>query len=314
LVTVRLPQQLAKLSRYAFYKCRKLVLIRIPDSLCIIEPYAFYGCRAMRNVFFSERSRVKVIGAWAFSSLWSLTAIALPESLRTISQFAFMQDWALASVIFPSRLREIREMSFWNCSKLANLILLPKSVHLVEGQPFEKSMIGSVAFASCDLNITAESLPKSVACIIAPKRCEAQFVQLFGKIVKVRCPGFTGAEQNQSGLVSVILFIGTCAFLSWKAWDALRSLKPDLLTETAPLLTKPGRDEYRPKIFHLNCIGSVSFVRQPPAKWSSMRWLKTQAHAAGQGKQGLATQPRTHFPDMDRRVEKEESVHGAFLL
>jgi hypothetical protein len=156
-----------------------------------------------------------------------------------------MQDWSLTSVVFPSKLQVIREIAFWNCSKWATPIMLMKSVQLVERQAFEKSRIRNVGFASCNVNITTESVLKIAECVMVPKKCQGRFIQLFGRIVNTQRDGFTGAEQSQSGLASAagaILFIGTYAFFSWKAWEAIRSRGPDLVTEKVPLLVRPGRD------------------------------------------------------------------------
>ncbi len=90
------------------------------------------------EVFFESGSNLKVIGKNAFSGLYKLVSIELPEGLVEIGESAFAGCTKLNDVALPSTLERIGSAAFQNCATITNVIL-----------PDNLKWIGSNAFFGC---------------------------------------------------------------------------------------------------------------------------------------------------------------------
>lgn len=104
LVSVSLPDSIAKIGKYAFAGCAKLTSINIPEGIDRIEDYVFSSCASLKSINLPQS--VAAIGKCAFYGCKKLTSINIPENVIEIKEYAF--DWCedLNSV-------HITDMSSW---------------------------------------------------------------------------------------------------------------------------------------------------------------------------------------------------------
>lgn len=109
------------------YALRNVETAIIPPFIKVIAPYAFYFCRFLKNVSFSKKSKLKMIGKKAFSNTL-LEKIIIPSSVIHIGKGAFIESNNLKEVEFSanSKLISIGEYAFL-CDFLER-ISIPSSV------------------------------------------------------------------------------------------------------------------------------------------------------------------------------------------
>ena len=91
--------------------------------------------------------KVTAIGSEAFYDCTRITALTIPEGVRTIDAEAFVNCKAMTSVTLPSTLERIDRCAFEDCVKLATLVI-----------PCATTSIHDEAFDCCDvLRITVEA-------------------------------------------------------------------------------------------------------------------------------------------------------------
>lgn len=91
--------------------------------------------------------KVTAIGSEAFYDCTRITALTIPEGVRTIDAEAFVNCKAMTSVTLPSTLERINRCAFEDCVKLATLVI-----------PRATTSIHDEAFDCCDvLRITVEA-------------------------------------------------------------------------------------------------------------------------------------------------------------
>ena len=104
----------------------------------------------------------KVLEAEAFYGCFSLSAIALPDTIEKIDDKAFCRCVSLSSVHIPRGLTELGEAAFMDCKKLHS-VSLPTTLKRIDDRAFEgcsnlhtvllpdcNTSIGRSIFASCD--------------------------------------------------------------------------------------------------------------------------------------------------------------------
>lgn len=79
--------QLVTLNNECFYSCNNLVSVKLPQGLAKINSYAFYNCRNLATI--ELPTSLKTIRASSFGSCVSLTTLILPISINTIDYEAF---------------------------------------------------------------------------------------------------------------------------------------------------------------------------------------------------------------------------------
>ena len=135
--SIVIPDNITKISAYAFYNFRALTAIEIPNSVTEIGDYAFRGCSGLTSI--SIPDAVTEIGIHTFFSCKNLTTLKLPDSLVSIGPSAFRACESLTSIEFPKTLSSIAATAFRDCKSLTS-IKLPASI----------TEIGSQAFTGCN--------------------------------------------------------------------------------------------------------------------------------------------------------------------
>ena len=134
---VIIPNSVAYISTYAFYRCTSLTSVNIPNGVQAIYDYTFEGCSSLTSIKIPDS--VEIICVSAFKDCTSLTSINIPNSVTIIRGSAFDNCTSLTSVNIPNRVTEIDILTFGECTSL-NSINIPNSV----------TSIGDYAFFGCD--------------------------------------------------------------------------------------------------------------------------------------------------------------------
>ncbi len=143
LTKVDISKPLISIGEYAFKSCTKLTSLTLPNSVTTIGNSAFSSCSMLLNLTISNS--VTTIGDGAFSSCSKLTSLALPNTVINIGNSAFSSCSALESISLGNSVTTIGDYAFRSCSKLTGLNL-PNTV----------TSIGNSAFYNCSelLNLT----------------------------------------------------------------------------------------------------------------------------------------------------------------
>lgn len=92
----------------------------VPATVTELAPSAFESCTRLTEI--GLPNTLSSIGAWAFANT-GLTAIHLPNSVRTVDDHAFCACTALTDVTLSSNLQELGAGAFWGCTALQNVVL-----------------------------------------------------------------------------------------------------------------------------------------------------------------------------------------------
>lgn len=92
----------------------------VPATVTELAPSAFESCTRLTEI--GLPNTLSSIGAWAFANT-GLTAIHLPNSVRTVDDHAFCACTALTDVTLSSNLQELGAGTFWGCTALQNVVL-----------------------------------------------------------------------------------------------------------------------------------------------------------------------------------------------
>ena len=130
LTSVKIPNTVTKISRYAFSRCKELSTVTLPSALEFIDNGAFYCCT-------------------------KLSSINFPESLQKIGEREEWGDGAFAgsglkSIIIPGNVKDVGWNTFRNCIYLTD-------AEMKEGV----SAMGSTTFEGCH-RLRTVKLPKSL--------------------------------------------------------------------------------------------------------------------------------------------------------
>ena len=172
--TTIIPDNVASICEYAFYRCTYLSSILIPDSVTSIGEFAFYGCTSLRSILIPNS--VTSIGGGAFSDCTSLSSVTIGNGVTSISELAFKGCLCLSSIVISDSVTSIGEGAFVGCTSLRS-ILIPNSVTSIGGGAFSDctslssvtigngvTTIGSSAFNNC-YSLNSIVIPDSVTTI-----------------------------------------------------------------------------------------------------------------------------------------------------
>lgn len=131
-----------------FYNCGNIVNVIVPNNLAVIEDYAFYRCLELVDFDYistTEPRSLKEIHTYAFAYCSKLTDMVLPEVFDTLGSYAFYHDAKLAMVTFEgNRLTKILENTFFGCLALNNInsdngytINIPTNIEFIGRSAFE---------------------------------------------------------------------------------------------------------------------------------------------------------------------------------
>ena len=93
-----------------------------------IERAVFYQNTTIKKLIIQDDS-VGYIGEGAFAECINLSEVILGNSVNNITYYAF-QNTAITSIKLPASLETIQNTAFFKCSKLTNITIDSKNVHL----------------------------------------------------------------------------------------------------------------------------------------------------------------------------------------
>lgn len=145
LMTVKLPEDITTIGKYAFSFSSSISEVIIPDSVKSIADYAFYKCDGLANISLSKN--LELMGEYAFGHCSSLVTINIPSKLKRIEEGSFTGCSSLRSVVLSEGLTYISTWAFENCSSLI-YVKIPSTL----------TAINTMAFDGCTSMTTAGPL------------------------------------------------------------------------------------------------------------------------------------------------------------
>ncbi len=173
LINFTISDGVTKIPSYMLYKSNfggAPGVIRIPASVESIGDYAISGYEIktgsgdsakvdqdflkVEKVIFSEGSKLKKIGKYAFSYILNMTSFTMPDSVETVDEYALSCDSALEEATLSSSLKAIPNFLFYNDSALKS----------VDNNGCQPTTLGASAFAMCS-SLRSYSIPSSVTSV-----------------------------------------------------------------------------------------------------------------------------------------------------
>lgn len=133
IVSVKLPEGITALERYAFKGCGALKSIELPEGISSIPSYAFYNCSSLTSINIPES--VTSIGYQAFYGCTRLADIHLPKQLRAIGEWAFFQN-AFTELHLPPYIESIGDRAFGDCYNLKKIYAYMPGIIPIGGNTF----------------------------------------------------------------------------------------------------------------------------------------------------------------------------------
>ena len=118
LISIEIPDSIAKLENQVFYGCPNLTTVKLPTTVTVIRANAFTGCSKLVNI---NLENVEQLSAQPFNSCTSLKEIDLSSTI-TITNSAFSGCTSLEKVIIGEKLSSIGATTFSGCSSLNTVI------------------------------------------------------------------------------------------------------------------------------------------------------------------------------------------------
>lgn len=118
--TVRVPEGVTQIPKYAFSNCRNITNVILSDSVTSIGKNAFYGCDGLTSV--NIPNSVTSIGTYAFYGCDGLTDIVIPDSVTSIGERTFSYCDELKRVVISGNITSLGESVFYRCPKLESVV------------------------------------------------------------------------------------------------------------------------------------------------------------------------------------------------
>lgn len=138
ILSVKLPDTLNYVDRYAFKECKSLQYAKLPSDIIVIEEGLFSDCYALDDVIIP--SNIKRIGRYAFYET-SISEIELPDTVESLGTLAFYKT-KLKNITIPDSVRYISRKCFANCESLTD-VTIPKIPKSKELYIYETAFVGS---------------------------------------------------------------------------------------------------------------------------------------------------------------------------
>ena len=120
LTSISIPNSVKIIGKGAFARCRSLESVRLPNDLTKISDSAFSSCSGLTSI--EIPNSVKIIGRNAFWGCSSLVSIKIPDGVERIGDQAFCNS-GLVSITIPNSVVEIGNGAFFFCFALAEVRL-----------------------------------------------------------------------------------------------------------------------------------------------------------------------------------------------
>lgn len=127
IISVKLPETIVRIGRFAFYDCDSLKELTIPNKVKEIGEKAFCSSGSLRKVVLPDSLMILRNGAFAFCEM--LSEINFPTNLKCIEKEAYYMT-SIRKVVLPEGLLKIEESAFASCNRL-EYILLPSSINSI---------------------------------------------------------------------------------------------------------------------------------------------------------------------------------------
>lgn len=196
MTSITLPSTLTSIGQEAFQDCTGLTSITIPVAVDYVGQYPFSGCTNLKSVTWNAKKceegwygyfgsnvetfiigdGVEVLPPGLCNSLFKVTSITLPNSVKKIGACAFQGCTSLASINIPNTVEDIGGGAFADCKSLTS-ITIPNTITSVEVKTFYNcasltsftipntvKKIGEEAFCSCK-SLQSIYIPNSVTLI-----------------------------------------------------------------------------------------------------------------------------------------------------
>ena len=125
---VVVPESIATIGDYQFYRCTSLTSITIHSGVTSIGERAFQSCNNLESVTFAEGSQLTSIGDYAFYYCSSLETVTLVEGSEPtsignsgIGYSAFSGCSNLTSIEIPAGVTSIGNLAFQSCNNLESV-------------------------------------------------------------------------------------------------------------------------------------------------------------------------------------------------
>ena len=125
ITTVKLPNTITRLGKWAFCGCKDLATIELPASLREIDYGAFNECSSLTEVVLPVG--VTSIASHAFYKCSSLKKIVIPNTVTFVGTFAFDLCSSLEELDIPNSVTKLGTHFIDDCDNLRTLILPDKT-------------------------------------------------------------------------------------------------------------------------------------------------------------------------------------------
>lgn len=173
IIDLVIPENVTKISGYAFFNCSNIKSVSLPNSLTDIGEFSFSGCSSLSTIVVPNS--FTSIGKNAFCNCTGLRSIEIPNSVTSIGSYAFSDCPLLESINIPNSVTSIGEYAFLSCYSLQRLEL-PNSLQSISNNLFNRcttlssvtipqsvTSIGNRAFSGCyslnEILCYAEEIP-----------------------------------------------------------------------------------------------------------------------------------------------------------
>ena len=119
LITVYIPENVAKIRNQAFAFSPSLTTVHIAEGVTEIGTHAFMRCESLESVHIPQS--VTKIDAHAFHGCTRLKSVDIPEGVTEIGSRAFLNCRALAEVRIPTSVQYIGTAAFEGCTELKSV-------------------------------------------------------------------------------------------------------------------------------------------------------------------------------------------------
>lgn len=154
--------------------CNLLQEVQIGYGVTSIGASAFQSCFSLSAITIPDS--VKSIGNNAFKSCYSLSAVAIPDFMTSIGSSMFQHCYTLHAVMIPNSVTSIGGNAFLDCYSLM-IITIPDSIKSIGNNAFRScysmptivipnsvTSIGTSTFQSC-FSLSAVTIPDSIKSI-----------------------------------------------------------------------------------------------------------------------------------------------------
>lgn len=154
---ITIPEQLENhkvtmIGSQSFKDNKSLEKIEISTNISTIDWMAFAGCTNLKEVVFTEPSKIEVLPFELFVNCSNLTTINIPSSVKEIKPLCFAGCAALTHVVIPEGVELIGRQAFSECTNLQSIII-PSSIvesGIPSGGTTAIQGVGKGAFWGCD--------------------------------------------------------------------------------------------------------------------------------------------------------------------